>query len=77
MGLPRLNQYKARINVSRTQHSDAGEARTHNPSVLSQTLYHWASTLPHNQINQTAKLWEVFRNKQEFFNIWDLGGKDI
>ena len=36
-GLPGLNQYYARINVScsRPQHSDAGEARTHGPSVSS------------------------------------------
>ena len=35
------------INVSclRTQHSDAGEARTQNPSVSSQALYHWATGL--------------------------------
>ena len=47
MGLPGLNQYKARINVSCswTQGSDASEARTHNPSVLCQALYHWATAL--------------------------------
>ena len=40
-GLPGLNQYKARINVSfsRTQHSDAGEAQTRAPSVLSQAPF--------------------------------------
>ena len=40
-GLPGLNQYYARINVScsRTQSSDAGEARTRGPSVSSQALY--------------------------------------
>ena len=27
------------------QHSDAGEARTRRPSVLSQALYHWATAL--------------------------------
>ena len=27
------------------QRSDAGEARTHGPSVLSQALYHWATAL--------------------------------
>ena len=43
-GLPGLNQYKARINVScsRTQCSDAGEARVRCPSVSSQALYHCA-----------------------------------
>ena len=48
MGLPGLNQYFARINVSRsrTQHSDAGEARNRGPSVLSQALCHWATVLP-------------------------------
>ena len=47
-GLPGLNQYLARINVSfsKTRHSDAGEARTHGPSVSSQALYHWATVLP-------------------------------
>ena len=28
------------------QRSDAGEARTHGPSILSQALYHWATALP-------------------------------
>ena len=28
------------------QSSDAGEARTSGPSVLSQALYHWATALP-------------------------------
>ena len=28
------------------QRSDAGEARTHGPSVSSQALYHWATALP-------------------------------
>ena len=44
-GLPRLNQYQARINVtcSSIQHSDAGEALTRGPSVSSQALYYWAS----------------------------------
>ena len=47
MDLPGLNQYQARINVScsRTQHSDAGEARTRSPSVSIQALYHWATVL--------------------------------
>ena len=41
-GLPGLNQYSARIDVScsRTQCSDADEARTHGPAVLSQALHH-------------------------------------
>ena len=29
-----------------TEHSDAGEAQTWGPSVLSQALYHWATVLP-------------------------------
>ena len=47
-GLPGLNQYEARINVSwsRTQHSDADEVGTRRPSVLSQALYHCATALP-------------------------------
>ena len=38
---------KVRINVScsRTQRSDTCEARTSNPSVSSQALYHWATAL--------------------------------
>ena len=42
MGIPGLNQYSARINVScpRTQHSGGGKAQTHGPSVSSQALYH-------------------------------------
>ena len=45
--LPGLNQYKARINVSctSTEHSDPGEAWTFNPSVSSQALYHWVTSL--------------------------------
>ena len=47
-GLPGLNQYQARINVScsRPQGSDAGEARTRSLSVSSQALYHRATALP-------------------------------
>ena len=46
-GLPGLNQYQAKINVScsRTQHSDAGEAWTRSLSASSQALYHWATVL--------------------------------
>ena len=32
--------------AQRPQRSDAGEARTHGPSVSSQALYHWATVLP-------------------------------
>ena len=44
-GLPVLNQYSARINVSysRIQCSSASETRTSNPSVSSQALYYWAT----------------------------------
>ena len=46
-GLPGLNQYWVRINdsCSRTQRSNAGEARIRNPSVLRQALCHWATAL--------------------------------
>ena len=33
------------MSCSRTQHSDASEAQTHNPSVSSQALYHWVTAL--------------------------------
>ena len=33
------------MSCSRTQHSNAGEARIRNPSVLSQAHYHWATAL--------------------------------
>ena len=58
MGLPELNQYLARINVScsRTQHSDAGDARTHGPSVKSQALYHWATAFPYHSITDKTKI---------------------
>ena len=48
-GLPGLNQYYARINVScsRTQRSDPGEARTWGPLVSSQALFHSSSPLIH------------------------------
>ena len=50
-GLPGMNQYLARINVSRTQHSDDSEAPTRDPSFLSQALYHWATALlAHTQL---------------------------
>ena len=41
------------------QRSDAGEARTRNPSVSSQALYHWATALP-NLIcyyQKSGKIW--------------------
>ena len=34
------------MSCSRTQRSDAGEARDRGPSVSSQALYHWATALP-------------------------------
>ena len=51
MGVPGLNQYLARINVScsRTQHSDAGEVRTRTHS--SQALYHRANVLLTSFVN--------------------------
>ena len=32
------------------QRSDAGEAQTRSPSILSQALHHWATALPMNKI---------------------------
>ena len=42
------------------QRSDAGEARTHGPSVLSQALNHWATALPKidNDVSSIVDLWE-------------------
>ena len=34
------------VSCSKTQRSDASDARTHGPSVSSQALYHWATALP-------------------------------
>ena len=34
------------MSCSRTQHSDACEARTRGPSILSQALFHLATVLP-------------------------------
>ena len=34
------------MSCSKTQRSDTGEARTRNPSVSSQALYHCATELP-------------------------------
>ena len=45
------------------QRSDAGEAGTSGPSVLSQALYHWATVLPKqwdkNQLNYTVWQWDM------------------
>ena len=46
------------------QRSDAGEARTHGPSVSSQALYHWATALPstgHEILiaHKKLKLWKI------------------
>ena len=35
-----------KLRLQGPQCSDAGEARTLDPSVLSQALYHWATALP-------------------------------
>ena len=34
------------MSCSRTQRNVAGEAQTHNPSILGQALHHWATALP-------------------------------
>ena len=47
--LPGLNQYLGLLYLAQGHKdnlSDAGEARTHGPSVSSQALYHWATALP-------------------------------
>ena len=40
IGLPGLNKARINVSCSRTQHSAAGEARTRNPLIWSQALYH-------------------------------------
>ena len=40
------------------QRSDAGEARTRGPSVLSQALYHWATALP--QVEYASVVWSPY-----------------
>ena len=48
------------------QHSDAGEARTRGPTVSSQALYHWATTLRSQYIWQDLK---VFMQKINEFKV--------
>ena len=36
--------------LAQGQNSDAGEAPTRGPSVLSQELYYWATALPQKQV---------------------------
>ena len=36
------------------QRSDAGEARTRGPSVSSQALYHWATALPDQRVDNNT-----------------------
>ena len=45
------------------QRSDAGEARTRYPSVSSQALYHWATALPQNRMNNTFEAKSYLRPK--------------
>ena len=47
------------------QRSDAGEARTRDPSVSSQALYHWATAL---QVLRRYDIW------QAFYNVWIVHG---
>ena len=64
------------------QRSDAGEARTHGPSVSSQALYHWATALPdddplesfnvfnllpHNTVSWACADPEIFARQRFFF----------
>ena len=66
MGLPGLNQYYARINLSCswTQRSDAGEAQTRSPSVLSQALLALSHCAPYTK-KQCTFSWLRFK----FFNF--------
>ena len=59
------------------QRSNAGEARTHGPSVSSQALYHWATALPQEELsrhNWKIDYWDVKNqiksNKQKLF-LWN------
>ena len=47
------------------QRSDAGEARTHGPSVLSQALYHWATALPVPVTDTTLELFVFWPSDTE------------
>ena len=54
------------------QRSDAGEARTRGPSVLSQALYHWATVLLQSKVD-TIKPWACLtENSLTFFVYWCL-----
>ena len=46
------------------QHSDAGEARTCGPSVLSQALNHWATALPELVVANTLAKWKKWSQMQ-------------
>ena len=46
------------------QRSDAGETRTHGPSVLSQALYHWATALPISIMWQYSECFHGYNKKE-------------
>ena len=72
MGLPGLNQFYAKIYVSclSTQHSDASEAQTRRPTVLSQALYHWATVLPHFMVISYNSFVKFHRKKKLEATTW-------
>ena len=74
-GLPALNQYLARINVScsRTQHGDAGEARTFGLESSTQTLIHRAHC-QHSKfyIDVQSCLIVKVRNRKIFFSYFSI-----
>ena len=55
------------------QHSDAGEARTRNPSVSSQAVYHWANALPCSYVLYLIALFcyviQLIKHDYKYINI--------
>ena len=47
------------------QHSEASEARTRNPSVSSQALYHWATVLPNYDVFLSLKVVLILVNSAD------------
>ena len=63
------------VSCSRTQRSNAGEARTRGPSVSSQALYHWATALSAHRCHKIRNIvdWSMhvysFQYEHAYANI--------